>query len=848
MIDETTKFNRAEGYYKRDASMGNVDGAWKNFVARAKVQRSEMDNFNTPDLDQGADSILRPGETLEDDFDVTFRKANSEGGFQQLVKNTDNGSRPGYAGSDSRLNETKLKEPYLFEYDTPSGEKRYQAKIGGSGYSKTIRRAFPHSKEGKQEALDTIKDFLSKPENKREEGIRKMDNPPNPKKPWKYKTYNAGTHYFSSQKEAEDFKQKRLDNRTFKQTKLPTTEFDKIVDRIKKGETLDVISKDYGLKDASRIRKLLLDNNITYSQLTPNSSYVKDLDLQKQFIDNYKKLSVKNLSSKLFPEDTLKVAQQKYDTLRDELKKTGKLKISRGYTDELKESFSDEPKDLQAKRIRKVRDDLIKEVSDLDFERKLREGKKGTGLDQAHRLSLKQVKKTNELYNVLNLGIDAPDINREIIQSYEDDLSKLYSKQNSIVKQAEKFDKVPKNISLELSKINKQISEVVAKTKGRLQGVHIDEFTLKPKTTGVNYINSIGMGLIDKDVKNLNQADIDLAKAIMPYQVENEKKIMGTVKEELIKNKSDLKNLMKNIENTDPKLAKKVSIQLNSGLDPLEILKEIRKIPGIDKLGRGFMKAGGPFELAFIGLDAVNELSKGKTGEQSLKTALSNFTFGAYEGNKIEDINVLLNTAKNLNIDSTGFNELLELQYLEKELLTEKGNLQKTFQYGMDERSVEKYKNLVNKLQNEFDTKSAALQEKVDINSLVKNYTNTTKSLSEQQFDKSEKRLLNSPDPTSGVVGNAIYDIADYKTYLPQNFLQNSITKVIPNTLRKLPFVGSIFEPTSDRAKLFDSSKEEKEIRLGEKKNSVLEELQTPYYPKAEGGIIGLRSKYEYKK
>lgn len=34
---------------------------------------------------------------------------------------------------------------------------------------------------------------------------------------------------------------------------------------------------------------------------------------------------------------------------------------------------------------------------------------------------------------------------------------------------------------------------------------------------------------------------------------------MGTVKEELIKNKSDLKNLMKNIENTDPKLAKKLA-------------------------------------------------------------------------------------------------------------------------------------------------------------------------------------------------------------------------------------------------------------------------------------------------
>ena len=46
----------------------------------AQVPRSEMDNFNTPDLDQGADSILKPGETLEDDFDVEFRRPNAQGG------------------------------------------------------------------------------------------------------------------------------------------------------------------------------------------------------------------------------------------------------------------------------------------------------------------------------------------------------------------------------------------------------------------------------------------------------------------------------------------------------------------------------------------------------------------------------------------------------------------------------------------------------------------------------------------------------------------------------------------------------------------------------------------------
>ena len=45
----------------------------------AEVPRSEMDNFNTPDLEQSPDSFLKPGETLED-FDVEFRRPNADGG------------------------------------------------------------------------------------------------------------------------------------------------------------------------------------------------------------------------------------------------------------------------------------------------------------------------------------------------------------------------------------------------------------------------------------------------------------------------------------------------------------------------------------------------------------------------------------------------------------------------------------------------------------------------------------------------------------------------------------------------------------------------------------------------
>ena len=69
----------SKGWLTRYSQAEDSTGVWQKYVA--EVQRSDMDNFNTPDLDQGADSILRPGETLEDDFDVTFRRPNAKGGM-----------------------------------------------------------------------------------------------------------------------------------------------------------------------------------------------------------------------------------------------------------------------------------------------------------------------------------------------------------------------------------------------------------------------------------------------------------------------------------------------------------------------------------------------------------------------------------------------------------------------------------------------------------------------------------------------------------------------------------------------------------------------------------------------
>ena len=325
--------------------------------------------------------------------------------------------------------------------------------------------------------------------------------------------------------------------------------------------------------------------------------------------------------------------------------------------------------------------------------------------------------------------------------------------------------------------------------------------------------------------------------------------------------KNDIINLVKK---NDPTLAKKVSIKLNSGLPVDQMLAEIKKIPGVNKLAKGFMKAGGPFEVAFFGLDTFNEFSKGKTIKQSAKTALSNFTFGAYEGNKIEDMNVLLETAKNLNIDSTGFNELRELQYLqnkineEKKLLTEmayfnkdQGGKSLTGDFDLKTRAAD-----LTALENEFKSRSDSLAENVDIDSLVNNYTKTTKSLAELEFDESKDTKSKQVYPEMGTIYSDLMATikSPIDSLLPQNLLEtglgpiSDVTRPYVRAAQKIPFIGDYFKPTSPAAILSATNQDDRIKRVEKDKLSIIEDAQAPYYPKADGGIITLRSKYEYKK
>ena len=125
----------------------------------AQVPRSEMDNFNTPDLDQGADSILRPGETLED-FDVEFRRPNAQGGVQQLVQPNADGSRPGYNGN--KFLEEGKKSRFSANVETiiiDGKEFRKITKKGNPNFGKYLYRT---SKAGKEVAEYLTKSQLEK--------------------------------------------------------------------------------------------------------------------------------------------------------------------------------------------------------------------------------------------------------------------------------------------------------------------------------------------------------------------------------------------------------------------------------------------------------------------------------------------------------------------------------------------------------------------------------------------------------------------------------------------------------------------------------------------------------------
>ena len=180
------------------------------------------------------------------------------------------------------------------------------------------------------------------------------------------------------------------------------------------------------------------------------------------------------------------------------------------------------------KKNRETRTKNINEVSSRSKESKIRDLKKGSPLDLAHRSSLTQNKNLGLKYLVSDLGFDPSKINQEIIIPIEQKLESLYKKQKFLVNKAQKFHldknkKIPLTLQKSLEDINKKITDVAYSTNGRLNGIVVDEKTLKPGKVGIDYSKVPGIGLIeDKPVKDLTKTDMDLIKLNAPSQIEKE--------------------------------------------------------------------------------------------------------------------------------------------------------------------------------------------------------------------------------------------------------------------------------------------------------------------------------------
>ena len=762
----------SKGWLTRYSQAEDSTGLWQRFVA--EVERSEMDNFNTPDLDQGADSILRPGETLEDDFDVNFRKANAKGGIQQLVGNTDDGSRPGYSGD--------------------------------KGIKKALEEITETQKtfDSKSQLINLLEDKLGfKPDPK---GIS-----PNRYDILKKIKYESVLPVTTEKQLIETFGEEYLTKERAKgvsDKKLKDRRFHKI--------SFANITDEERTKKVEDTRQR--NKNLTEEQILDRKEKAM---VRRQSTKGYSFYKVNNAENLLW-NDLLRTAKNKngYFTFK------GEAPVKEKYYNKAEtEKFVLVDKKGNEFKYSTLSEDITKhsgeKLEDVLRPYKQKEFLAKEGLTkELNKLAGYDLGATKSVFHTQHIqGIDKNPFKVHLTFG-EQNLSEAASK---------------KSFDADWKAANKKPLGEGARFKAQKEAVNryykslgpdiVAQIGKQPKGESKTLIN-----LLDKTGIKLTDSQTTGAKS--------------------------LEEIMETIGKTDPKLAKKVSIQLNSGLPVDQILKEIRKIPGIDKLGRGFMKAGGPFEVAFLGLDTMNEFSKGKTEKQSLKTALSNVTFGAYEGGKREDMNVLLNTAKDLNLDTEGFSELKEMLDLKSKIAKQKRSLIDSAYFEEDSffRNVEGGQGTSNLkaqqeslkiLEKEFETKGAELQDRLDIDSLVNNYTMAVDTVAGNEFEKSKERgLLNQVKPEMGDLGSAITStFTDYKSLLPQNFLQNSLTKAIPNTLRKIPLVGNIFEPTSERAKLFDMSKEDKEKRIETFKPAILEQSKNTYYPKAQGGIMSLNGK-----
>ena len=493
--------------------------------------------------------------------------------------------------------------------------------------------------------------------------------------------------------------------------------------------------------------------------------------------------------------------------------------------------------DTARKSANKRKYDLIKEVSNNNIEDKLAEFKKGQPLEQAHRLSLEQVKKTGEMYNVMNLGLDFDDpefvqINNKSVKPFENKLKQLYKEQNQLYKKANNLKTIPKELRKQIELNNLKISTVVDLSGGRVQGLQLDEFTLKPKVTGVNYANVLGFGLYDKPVKQLTDIDRAEIALIMQGQIENEKKTAGATAKKLFANAE----LLNNVDELAATGSGRLKPPPGSGavtLGALDLPSMFKRLsPGARKLVGG---TGGFIlpEVIFYQLDKANRMSKGQSEKEAAAGALESGTLGLYENKAYME--ELKKVAESMGIDSSTFDSAYKLNVLNKSYEQNSKNVDDQMATALENQDVETSEKLradfnkyLERIKPEFERLQNDISDRITGGSPLTMVQGRDK-ITEEQFQKpfydmqdvameklkQEKRsvfpkIQNKYEPAEGSMGTMFFDAFNSLTQGAKNLLQG----------RVIPFASKIGLPQ------YEPQASEREITTQELKNMDPRELQ----------------------
>ena len=278
--------------------------------------------------------------------------------------------------------------------------------------------------------------------------------------------------------------------------------------------------------------------------------------------DNYGKIKNDNIAKLAFPKLKAVTALRRTEQLIRQLKQDGEIKPMKTFQslEAIEERPVGRPEFETIRKQTKARLSRVKKVSDLYKEKQFQKAKKFSGTDLAHRLSLSL--NFADDYNVSQLGVERPEINRLLVAPTENKLIAIYKKQKKLIREAKKKG-LTKDISKKLEAENLKVSDLVSKTDGRLQGIHIDEKTLKAKPVGMNYGFSIDFGLFDKPVKELTEAEVEfINKVTLPEAVKAEQKV-------------DPKKLLKDFEERGLQITKEAKAKiLGSFID------KVKSVPG----------------------------------------------------------------------------------------------------------------------------------------------------------------------------------------------------------------------------------------------------------------------------